>query len=78
MSRSLTSATSLDSLKKEARRWWRRLRDGDPDARSRWLRARPDRSAARGLRDVQHAIAREYGFVAWAQLKQAVTAHSPQ
>ena len=78
MSRSLTSATSLDSLKKEARRWWKRLRDGDPDARSRWLRARPDGSAARGLRDVQHAIAREYGFVAWAQLKQAVTAHSPQ
>jgi hypothetical protein len=39
MSRQITSATSLDNLKKEAKRWLKALRDGDAEARARLERA---------------------------------------
>jgi ankyrin repeat protein len=77
MRRALTSRTKLDSLRKEAKRWLKRLRAGDAEAAAR-LKAvfakTPDRP---GLRDVQHAVAREYGFDGWIALKAALVELSP-
>ena len=63
---------SLDSLKKEAKRWLDALRANAVDARARLERALPNASATPTLRDVQHALAREHGFSGWAALKQAL------
>jgi hypothetical protein len=63
---------SLDSLKKEAKRWLDTLRANAADARARLERALPDVHANPTLRDVQHALAREHGFPGWAALKQAL------
>lgn len=69
MPRPITPATTLDNLKREAKRWLRELRAGDPDAHERLrrsLRAHPPEPT---LRDVQHALAREHGVSGWAALK---------
>ncbi len=72
MPRTITPATSLDNLRKEAKRWLKELRVGNPDARSRFARAYPVASANPVLRDVQHALAREYGHETWIALRQAL------
>jgi hypothetical protein len=69
MSRQLTPSTSLDHLKKEAKRWLRRLRANDSDARARLESVYPDAPSIPGLRHIQHAIALEHGFASWARLK---------
>ena len=74
MSRALTSATTLDVLKREARQWLKALRAGDAGARTRLRQAHPSAPADAGLRHVQHALAREFGFASWARLKAAVPA----
>jgi ankyrin repeat protein len=74
MSRALTSATTLDVLKREARQWLKALRAGDAGARTRLRQAHPSAPADAGLRHVQHALAREFGFANWARLKAAVPA----
>jgi len=63
---------TLDSLKKEAKRWRNALRANAADARARLERALPDASVTPTLRDVQHALAHEHGFSGWAALKQAL------
>jgi hypothetical protein len=63
---------SLDSLKKEAKRWLDALRANVADARARLARAIPTAPAKPTLRDVQHALAREHGFPGWAALKRAL------
>jgi hypothetical protein len=72
MSDELPPRRSLDSLKKEAKRWRDALRADDRDARARLDRAYPGASATPSLRDVQHALAREHGFGGWTALKQAL------
>jgi ankyrin repeat protein len=74
MRRAITSATTLDQLKREAKQWLKALRTGDPEARARLRRAHPTAPAEAGLRHVQHAIAREFGVASWARLKAAVPA----
>jgi hypothetical protein len=74
MSRALTSATTLDHLKREAKQWLKTLRTGDPEARARLLRAYPGAPPDAGLRHVQHALAREFGLASWARLKAALAA----
>lgn len=70
--RPLSPNTSLDSLRKEAKRWLKAIRAGDAAALGR-LNAALDAERARpGLRDVQHALAREYGCSGWIALKEAV------
>jgi ankyrin repeat protein len=69
MSRALTPGTSLDSLKKEAKRWLKALRARDDQARGRLARVHPNAPAEPGLRDVQHALALEHGFAGWVQLR---------
>ena len=63
---------SLDSHKKEAKRWLDALRANAADARTRLERAIPDAPGIPTLRDVQHALAREHGFPGWTALKQAL------
>jgi hypothetical protein len=64
---------SIDSFKKEARRWLTALRAGDAEALARLRRALPGTTAAATLRDVQLALAREHGFEGWPALKRALT-----
>jgi hypothetical protein len=72
MPRKISPATSLDHIRKEAKRWLHALRSGAEDARTRLERV--SRAAGRmpSLRDVQHALAREYGFERWSALKTAI------
>jgi hypothetical protein len=76
MSDELASTTHLESLRKEAKRWLKSVRAGDADAIARLQRAYPDCPATPGLRDVQHAIARERGFDGWRRLKTSLVARS--
>lgn len=74
MSRSLSSDSSLETLKKEAKRWLKAIRSGDARARAR-LAAALGASAAPAepsLRDVQLALAREHGLSGWSALRQAL------
>jgi len=74
MVRQLTPRSSLENLKREAKRWLRALREHDPAARARLLALLPDAPAEPRLRDVQLALAREHGFAGWAALKGALEA----
>lgn len=69
MIRKLTAQSSLDSLKKEAKRWLKALRSQDPAALERLQRSLPESGADAGLREVQQALAREHGADSWATLK---------
>jgi ankyrin repeat protein len=70
MSRKLTPRSSLESLRREAKRWLKALRAQDPEARARFTRIIPDAPATPTLRDVQLALAREHGVAGWTGLKQ--------
>ena len=59
MPRQLSSATTLDNLKKDAKRRLKALRVREP-------------AASHTLREVQLALAREYGFDGWSALKAKV------
>lgn len=74
--RQLNPASSVDTLKKEAKRWLKNLRDGDDEARARLLRSHPDADDAASvtLRDVQYALAREHDLPGWIALTEAVQA----
>lgn len=72
MSRTLTSKSTLETLKKDAKRWLKALRAGDARARARLTAAWPEAPAGAALRDVQHALAREYGQDSWVALKAAL------
>jgi ankyrin repeat protein/Leucine-rich repeat (LRR) protein len=72
MPRRLTPRSTLDNLKKEAKRWLRAIRDNVADARVRLDRASPGTPAVPTLRDIQHALAREYGFSGWTVLKKSL------
>jgi ankyrin repeat protein len=68
MSRQLTAASTLDNLKKEAKRWLKALRADDERARARLRRAYPQAPAEPTLRDIQHALALEHGIEGWTAL----------
>ena len=72
MSRTLTPNSSLENIRKEARRWLKALREGDAAARRRLRAATPTAPADPGLRDVQLALAREYSFPGWTALRRAL------
>jgi hypothetical protein len=69
MPRPLKSTTSLDTLRKEAKRWLNAVRDGGRAAQDRLTRVIV-RAGRVSLRVVQPALAREYGFESWAALKR--------
>lgn len=72
MPRNLTSKTKLESLRKEAKRWLKALRADDARAIERLKAAYPKAPPTPGLRDVQHALALEYGQPGWTALKEAL------
>jgi hypothetical protein len=73
MTRQLTASSTLDNLKKEAKRWLKALRANDEQARARLERIYPNAPAEPGLRDIQHALALEHGLAGWTALKQQLT-----
>jgi ankyrin repeat protein len=72
MSRKLTPNSTLENLRREAKRWLKALRAHDAAARVRLERVTPNAPANPTLREVQHALAREYGYSGWIALKQHV------
>ncbi len=72
MSRTLSHNSSRDNLRKDAKRWLKALRAGDQQARRRLLAATPAAPANPTLRDVQLALAREYGQPGWGALLEAL------
>jgi hypothetical protein len=72
MSDALPSRRSLESLKKEAKRWLDAVQSGDTTARERLTRALGESPPNPTLRDIQHALAREHGFAGWSALKDAI------
>ena len=65
---------SLESVRKEAKRWLRALRVNADDARARFQRVISEIPDFPTLRDVQQAWAREKGFTGWSALKDFVLA----
>jgi hypothetical protein len=72
MIRRITTRTTLGNLKREAKRRLKALRRKDARARARLERAFPKAPVQPVLRDVQHALAVEYGFADWKALKAAM------
>ena len=72
MPRSLSPRSSLVLLRREAKRWLKALRAADPAAIARLRDAWPDAPTSPSLRDVQHALAREFGLQDWGALSAAV------
>jgi len=70
MSRSLSAHSSLEVLRGEAKRWLKAITAADTEALARFRRAFSGHTGVPKLREVQHALAREYGFPTWAALKQ--------
>ncbi len=68
MPRKLTSASSLERLKGEAKRWLKALRANNVEARERFVRAHPTAPTEPTLRHVQHALASMLGFDGWSAL----------
>ncbi len=77
MSRSVTPRTTLESLKREAKRWYKAIRAGDAEARARLQQAYPQAPDAPSLRDVQHALALEFGCPGWTALKTRLAEDAP-
>jgi ankyrin repeat protein len=72
MSRTLAPTATLDSVKKEAKRWLKAWIGGDADARPRLAALWPTAPGEPGLRHIQHALALDYGFAGWTGLKEAL------
>jgi ankyrin repeat protein len=73
MTRRITPKSSLENLKREAKRWLKALRANAAEARARLERALPHAPAVPTLRDVQHALAVEHGVPGWSALKNLVS-----
>ncbi|MGQ0649299.1 MAG: hypothetical protein ACT4P7_17240 [Gemmatimonadaceae bacterium] len=76
MNDELPRRRSLESLKKEAKRWLDALEAKVDDARIRLERLLPHASARPALREVQRALALEHGFPGWAALKDKLSAEA--
>src|SRR5580693_7706338 len=77
MSRRLTPRSTLENLKREAKRWLKALRDNIGEARARLEGALPDAPEVPTLHDVQHALAREHGLPGWTALKNRLLQQAP-
>jgi ankyrin repeat protein len=72
MRRTLTPKTSLDTLRKHAKRWLKAIRAGDGAAIARLRESCAKISGDPGLRDVHQALALDYGCKNWVALKAAI------
>jgi ankyrin repeat protein len=71
-SRTLSPKSNLDALRKEAKRWMKAIEASDVDAIARYAALADTPSETPKLREVQQALARDYGFSSWAALKQEI------
>jgi len=78
MPRKITPATSLENLRKQAKRWLKELSANNPEARARFERVYPNAPVDPVLRDVQYALAREYGQESWIALKNVLEKLAPE
>ena len=77
MPRQLTAASTLENLKKEAKRWLKAIRAKDAAAVTRLQRAHVDSPAEPALRDIQYALAREHGVEGWTALTRKLASQTP-
>jgi len=70
MATPLSSRSSIDVLRRTAKRWLKSIAGADPEALARFRRFFPSHTGVPTLREVQQALAREHGFESWAALKQ--------
>jgi hypothetical protein len=69
--------TTLEHLKREAKRWLKAVQANDRDSIERLRRVLPTLPAPLTLRDVQRALALEHGFPGWTALKNRLASHGP-
>lgn len=72
--RELTPRSNLETIRRQAKRWLREIEAGDSEAISRFRKLMPGHAGVPKLREVQHAVARDYGLSNWAILKQELAA----
>lgn len=72
--RELTPRSTLETIRRQARRWLKAIQAGDGPAIARFRQLIPNHAGTPKLREVQHALARDYGFPNWAALKQELAA----
>ena len=77
MPRQITPRTTLENLKREAKRWLKAIRGNVEAARARLHHAIQRTPDLPTLRDVQHALAREHGLPSWSALKQRLADDAP-
>lgn len=63
---------TLDDFRKQAKDWLKKVRRQNPGSVKRLRLAYPKAPGTPGLRDIQHALAREHGYVSWHALKAAL------
>ena len=68
---------TLEHFRKEAKHWLTAVGTNSPGSVKRLRLAYPGAPAEPGLRDIQHALAREQGHENWKALKTALEHHSP-
>ncbi|AZO81085.1 MULTISPECIES: ankyrin repeat domain-containing protein [unclassified Bosea (in: a-proteobacteria)] len=72
--RELTSRSTLETIRRQAKRWLKEIEAGDGEAIARFRKLIPNHAGAAKLREVQYALARDYGLANWAALKQELAA----
>ncbi len=72
MSRQLSSDSTLETFRKDAKRWLKALRAGDGQARARLMAALGAAPDDVSPREVQVALAREDGLPGWTALRQSL------
>jgi ankyrin repeat protein len=72
--RELTFRSTLETIRRQAKRWLKEIEAGDTEALARFRKLIPNHAGVAKLRVVQHALARDYGLANWAALKQELTA----
>lgn len=72
--RNLTPRSNLETIRRQAKRWLKEIEAGDGEAIARFRKLIPNHAGKPKLREVQHALARDYGQANWAALKQELAA----
>jgi ankyrin repeat protein len=72
MTRTLSANADLEQLRRSAKRWLKSLLGADPQSLARFHAVLPGQAGVPKLRQVQQALAREYGFASWAALKAEI------
>ncbi|RYE83376.1 MAG: ankyrin repeat domain-containing protein, partial [Hyphomicrobiales bacterium] len=72
--RELTSRSTHETIRRQAKRWLKEIEAGDAEALARFRKLTPNHAGAPKLREIQHALARDYGLPSWAALKQELVA----